>query len=301
MPEASTAGCGMRRRNFISNKMGTREELMKNMKHDCFISTILYLLDIWERKELIKPILLLTYGFHYNVNWKTVDDTIVFSYMKEEILKELNYCGILYQEETRLEIEESRKSPYINEQMVLIVDGYVCPWHQAYKTYHVDHYLVLKKITEDKMIVIDPFFDREEFELNNKFVLKKIIFRNVENQIDKLICKREIDKGEYINNIDLFCDNLFYISSQLIECDMKFEAIELLRDVKAILYSKYNLLEVIKNRIEIADKCKMLIKQWDRLLSRLIYISLTKKIQQETLNRIGKDIKNWERELISYL
>lgn len=62
-----------------------RKELVKNMKCDCFISTILYLVDIWERKELVNSILLLTYGFHYNVNWKTVNDTIVFSYMKEEL------------------------------------------------------------------------------------------------------------------------------------------------------------------------------------------------------------------------
>lgn len=198
-------------------------------------------------------------------------------------------------------MKEYNKFLHINEQMVLIVDGYVCPWHQAYKTYHVDHYVVFKEDIEDKMIIIDPFFDRQEFELKNKFVLKKIIFKNVENQLNELIYKGEIDKGEYINNVDLFCDNLFHISSQLIECDKKFEAIELLRDVKAILYSKYSLLEVIKNRVEIADKCKMLIKQWDRLLSRLIYISLTKKIQQETLNKIGEDIKNRERELISYL
>lgn len=56
---------------------------MNDMKHDCFISTILYLLNIWDRKELIKPILFLTYGFYYNPDWKTLDDTIIYCYHKK--------------------------------------------------------------------------------------------------------------------------------------------------------------------------------------------------------------------------
>lgn len=274
---------------------------MKSMRHDCFISTVLYLLDIWKREELVKPILLLTYGFHYNVNWKSVDDTIIFSYIKEDILKELNCCGIHHLEQKSLVTEKSTSFSDINEMNVLIVDGYECPWHQAYKEYHVEHYLVLKKIIENKMIVIDPFFDRKEYELNKKLNSKRIVFRNLDHKNNKLICKREINKKEYIRNIDLFCDNLFYISSQLLECDIKFEGIELLRDVKSILYSKHDLIEAVGDRDEITTRCKKLIKQWERLLSRLMYITLTQKIQQETLSKIGADIKKGERELISYL
>ena len=60
-------------------------------------------------------------------------------------------------------------------------------------------------------------------------------------------------------------------------------------------------MKVFGNKSEITVQCKGLINQWEVLLSRLIYIALTKKIQKENLKEIGKNIKQQEKELLQYL
>ena len=274
---------------------------MNDLKYDCFISTLLYLFGIWNRKELIKPILFLTYGFHYNSQWQTLDDTIVYSYLKEDILAELSSCGIHHQEKDISVGEWPDNSTDVNEVNILVVDGFECPWHQAYQTYHVNHHLVLKHIFQNRIMVVDPFFEQREFEFEKKTELKQITIKNVENKRDVFMPKREINKVEYMDNIDLFCDNLFRVGSQLLNCDMKLEGIQFLRDIKSILYSKYNLMAISGEKKEVYIKRKDLINQWETLLNRLIYITLTKKIQEESIDRIKTDIKKTEREIIHYL
>ena len=274
---------------------------MNDVKSDCFISSVLYILDIWDKEYLTKSILSLTYDFYYNANWKTLDDTIIYCYLKDDILEALCSCGIYCCKKNMSALELSSNSFNINEMCMLIIDGYECSWHQAYQKYHVDHYLVLKKMERHKIIVVDPFYEGKEFELDNKFGLKQVIFRNMHKEQKNTHIKKELNKDKYLNDLNLFCDDLLFISDQLLNYNSKFETIQFLRDIKSIVYSKYNLMKVFGNKSEITVQCKGLINQWEVLLSRLIYIALTKKIQKENLKEIGKNIKQQEKELLQYL
>ena len=273
---------------------------MRDMKYDCFISAILYLLNTWDRQELINPVLFLTYGFYYNADWKTQDDTIIYSYRKEDILEELYSYGIQFYLQKNSMVGLYSSSFTTDEANVLVVDGYECPWHQAYRTYHVDHHLILKKAFQNRIIVVDPFFSDKEYEFNDKLILRRFIVKNTEKR-EGTIIQKKINKDEYLSNLNSFCGNLFSISSQLLKYHTKIEEIQLLRDIKSILYSKYCLLEIMENQSEIASKCRELIIQWEILLSRLIYISLTKRIQQDNMNQISTNIKHKEIEIIHYL
>ena len=100
-------------------------------------------------------------------------------------------------------------------------DLYECEWTQGYQKYHFPHFFIIKGIENEKFIVCDSFFNKDNIQIDiTQFVCKIIEIRyfvpDSEKMFNKLMVKEELLKDiyEYKNygmssEIICFADKLY--------------------------------------------------------------------------------------------
>jgi hypothetical protein len=279
---------------------------------DCFLSALIYALKELKMENIIIPIMILSYNVHYNSLWKSLNENIIFPYKEIDIKNGLFNFGINCCSDDNV-LKKNKMYLHSPDKITTIeIDGYICPWHPAYYSYHVKHHMILVNFNSvDTIEVLDPFISNEPKFLSyydiEHIPAKYIIYsksRRVQIDIEKFVSMHFSQIGkDMINNIKLFSYDFPAIYSKLIDGVDDFNSVQYFRDLNSIINSK-NILVTILQEIgktqDIIDAAIKLKNKWNILFNRLVHSVITKQKQNDLLLLLT-DIIERESILISLL
>lgn len=282
-------------------------------KLDCFLSVLIYIFNACNLKKSINILFLMTYNFHYVSSWNSLKDNIIYAFNENDIKDRLPELG-LQCKEINNPWETLHTFCFLdNEVIVFEIDGYLCDWHPAYLSYHVNHHIILINIDNNgTMEIIDPFMSNITKYINQNTLknaqIKVTIYHKISFDVKStrtfLDSHIESIKLKFIENLDLFNNNFIRIYNQLIKGIEDFNSIQFFRDVKSIVNSKISIINVLKEvdntmeNVEIATKLK---NKWNIFMNRLVHVSISKQEQKDMIFSLLSDIIDKEKILINVI
>lgn len=271
------------------------------MEYDCFISVILRIIEEFKLTESKIPFLTMTYNFHYNHFWESLSNNIICTFDEKQLINGIDGLGITCKIKDNMLNQYTTYNASCEETIIIKVDGYYCPWHLGYKLYHVNHYMILKKIVNNDVYIYDPYFSKEEIIICKSDLSERIITWSVFSKNSNRICNKihyindyfcDIRKS-YIENLKKFSDDYMLFYTNLLECDDDFNSIQFFRDIKMVILCKKTL-ETILEYIYACNKqisiAKSLKNKWNFLLNKFMYTAISKRDEKESLRTILTEI-----------